>query len=100
VQIAARAKSPLARALQHHEGDRRILCPHRQALAHEIDHFERQRVQRLLRVQPRDADARAVIGAALLEQHYIGDHLDRHRAALLGIANPAPPLDGLLTVIS
>jgi hypothetical protein len=69
VQVRARGKSFLSGAFEHDQSHTGVGCPCGQALGQQVDHFQRQGVQRPLGVEPRDADACAVCSPPLLEQY-------------------------------
>src|SRR5882724_11615073 len=72
VKVGTCAKRLLAGRLQDHECDVGISRPRRKALEEQVDHFQRQGIQRLLGVQARDACACAVVRSPFFEQYRMG----------------------------
>ncbi len=69
VQVCACGKSFLSGAFQDDQSHTGVSRPCGQALSQQVDHLQRQCIQRLFRVESRDADARVVCSSKLLEQH-------------------------------
>ncbi|KAG1084402.1 hypothetical protein G6F40_014502 [Rhizopus arrhizus] len=80
VQVTAGTERLFASALQHHHGDAVVVGPGIELLQQQVRHRQRETVERTRRIERGDADARAVAGHALFEQHrcFIGNGVGAH----------------------